>query len=459
MDSSELIQQYLLGSLDAEGVAELDRRLKSDAALRREFQLATQVDAALRENSLELSIEQEQSLTPAGADADRAGGRNGIRWAALALVAIAASMLIAIAIWPTRPDIIASIQESEGAAWESVLPTNPGSELPAGMLNLKAGIALIRFRSGAELVMEAPASIELLTDMRAKLHSGAAVMDVPESAEGFVLETPRGYAVDFGTRFAVQVDASESECHFELLDGEIALHHQSGDSMLRLSEQGATARISEETVETTIDQQQELGTEEREGRFNVIRIRCADRNGTSMAFPRKREKYVNPEVLIVKKSRSGRWDYRSFFGFDVSKVDLQQVQDARIRLNLVPSDRGVASRLPKVNRFSVYGLSAQRSIDWESDFAWDAMPGTDDGVLLGTFEIKRSERRGTFGVSGETLLRYLQSNPENAKFLLVRETTSVEGVGVGMPHMFASSEHPESVGPMLELEMNGAITP
>ena len=96
-----------------------------------------------------------------------------------------------------------------------------------------------------------------------------------------------------------------------------------------------------------------------------------------MAFPKKREKYVNPEVLIIKKSRSGRWDYRSFFGIDVINVDLRQVQEARVRLNLVPSDRGVASRLPRVNRFAVYGVPAEDSIYSDGVFPWEAIPGTE----------------------------------------------------------------------------------
>ena len=32
------------------------------------------------------------------------------------------------------------------------------------------------------------------------------MVEVPERAIGFVLETPDGYAIDYGTRFAVAVD-------------------------------------------------------------------------------------------------------------------------------------------------------------------------------------------------------------------------------------------------------------
>ena len=58
MNPKEMIHQYLLGNLDEEGVRQLDQMLTKDAELRREFAHVANVDAALRETSIERSIEE-----------------------------------------------------------------------------------------------------------------------------------------------------------------------------------------------------------------------------------------------------------------------------------------------------------------------------------------------------------------------------------------------------------------
>ena len=89
------------------------------------------------------------------------------------------------------------------------MPTTPGSALTAGYLKLTSGIATIQFKSGAKVVLEAPAHLVLETPMRGRLLAGSAVIDVPKTAIGFVMEAPGGYAVDLGTQFAVSVNAAE----------------------------------------------------------------------------------------------------------------------------------------------------------------------------------------------------------------------------------------------------------
>ena len=166
----------------------------------------------------------------------------------------------------------------------------------------------------------------------------------------------------------------------------------------------------------------------------------------------KRHKFIKREFLSVKRTNSGKWDHRSFFSFNLSEADLGQVFAARLRLNLVPSTRGLASRLPKINRFGVYGLTNSEKANWQADCLWNESPGPDDGILLGAFEIPRSQQRGSFGIETEDLLKFLRNNQnETVTLILVRETTQIEGIGPGLTHLFASDSHPESVGPLLEL--------
>lgn len=361
-----------------------------------------------------------------------------------------AAILLMITFVPrmTGPSPVATLVSSENASWESSLPTTPGSQLLPGVLQLKSGIATVRFLSGAEVILEAPAQLELITPTRGKLIDGVAVIDVPEVAIGFVMETMDGYAVDYGTRFAVQVDQKAGRSEFELIEGEIAVHHPRTGKEIRLTEPHKAVTVGENFV-NVVDTDRQINPADPAPK--VIRLKTNGRS-TSVLRNNKRNKFIDPEVLAVKKTRNGKWDYRSFFSFDLSSVDVKQVAAVRLRLNLVPSRRGYASRLPTINRFGIYGLTNQSKADWPIESNWQDSPGPKDGVLLGTIEIARSQQRGTFGIANGRLLEYLESHPEQSvTFILIRETTQIDGNVPGLTHMFASDAHPEVVGPLLEL--------
>ena len=239
MESKDLIREYLLGTLDAAEVEELERRLENNVELRQEFILAATIETGLREEAIERGGQPQVEMP-------NSNTRFRIAVVGLSMVA---TLLLAFLLWATfsQKAEIAPLVSSENAAWESQLPTTPGSELRSGRLKLKSGLATIRFHSGAEVVLEAPAELELLTPMRGKVHSGAAVVDVPDEAIGFVMETPEGYAVDYGTKFAVRVNRDEQLSDFEILEGEIVVHHPKTDEQVRLTGQGKAASVSPQT--------------------------------------------------------------------------------------------------------------------------------------------------------------------------------------------------------------------
>ncbi|QDV62372.1 FecR domain-containing protein [Crateriforma conspicua] len=460
MNPDQLLHQYLLGNLDAAATAELDRLLANDADLQQRYRLAIQIDTELRNRSLQLP--DSHTDDPDKAIASPATPRSPYLRTMFAMFATAVCLMIAVGLWQSSPDVVATLVSSENAAWESDLPTNPGSDLRPGTLNLKTGLATIRFGSGAELTVEAPTQVELISAMAAKLTTGAAMINVPESAIGFRLETPGGYAIDRGTKFAVRVDDNGQSTDFELIDGEIDVHHKSTGDSIRLRQAGTAASVSTDVMSLipsavesdsadTADNQSESDTPVPSGQ-RILRIGTQGRCGTAMPRSHKRHKFIDPAVLSVKRSGTGKWDFRSFFEFDVTHIDVADVVHARVRLNLIPSTRGVASRLPRINRFAIYGLTNSEKFGWDVEPTWEASPGPEDGVLLGKFEIQRSQNRGTFGIESDKLLRFLRSNADRPiTLILVRETTQIEGIGVGMTHMFASDRHPESVGPTLEL--------
>lgn len=446
MSFGSQIHRYLLGGLTSTEVAELDRRLAEDPALRREFVLAAAMDAALRETAMQRAAEPT-AVPPA---APPAGVSKRAVWSGL--MAIAAALIVAAFGLPWRlgVDSVGTIASSENAAWESSLPTMPGSTLGPGSLKLKSGVATIRFRSGAEVLLEAPAELELVTSMRGKLLSGAAVIEVPESATGFVLETPGGYAVDYGTQFAAQVDERRKRSDFQLIEGEIAIHHPHSGDVVRLVGHERSATLSEQSLRLgDVENRDEPGG----ARPRVVRIGTHGRTGSAIQN-NKRDKFIDREVLTVKATNSNDWGHRSFFAFDLSAVDMDLVRSVRLRLNLLPSTRGSTLRWPKVSRFAVHGLTNPAKADWKASSLWEESPGPEDGIRLGTFEIPRSEQRGTFGIRGDRLLEFLKANAGGpVTLIIVRESTQRQGVGPASPHMFASDFHPEAVGPLLEFTL------
>ncbi len=435
----QLIQRYLIGEADAAEVARLDALLAGDAELRKRFVAEAGTDAGLREIALERVAGGGSSTGKIVAPVFRS-----VAWVSAA----AAVVMLGLLIWTqaSQPRVIASIASAENAAWESSLPTEPGSDLTPGYLTLTSGIATIRFRSGAEITLEAPAKLVLETPMRSQLISGAAVVDVPESAIGFTLVTPDGYAVDYGTRFSVNVDDASRRSDFEVLSGEISVHHPGSDQEVYL-----TGRQSTSLTQAGLEKWDGMLPEEQLERSGAqLRIGTRGRS-TSIIRNDEREEFLHEDFLMAKQSRNtAGHDRRALLGFDISKVDWSAVGGARVRLNLIPCGLGFRAHLPKVNRFAIYGIRGDIANEWQLGSTWAAAPKPEDGVLLGRFEVPRSVMTGTFGIASTELLDFLKTSTGNAvTLLLVRETPELEGRG--LVHAFASDTHPEASGPLLEL--------
>ncbi|MFT5128312.1 MAG: ferric-dicitrate binding protein FerR (iron transport regulator) [Rhodothermales bacterium] len=432
----DLIARLQIGQISDAEFAELEATLKDSSEARALFRQACRIDAQLQRQSEGLQLLELPT--------ERPKQRGITAWLAAAVVVLAAALL-----WlqTSRPAVIGTIASAEEAAWQSALPTELGSELTKGELTLASGIAMIRFRSGAELTLEGPAVLSLESPMRARLRAGVAIVEVPESAHGFVLETPNGHVVDYGTKFAVDVDLQGKRSNFELIEGEIAVHHPLSGNELRLVGRGKMARIADGEL-LLIDGELEQGVE------LAAAIRIGTNGRATSVHRQDRKKAVTPELLSVKRTNMGKHDQRAFFAFDLSAVDLDAVATAQLRLNLVPSTRGFAGRLPVINQFGVYGLTNAAKADWKVGCLWAEAPSEEDGTLLGTFRIKRSMQPGSVGIDNAELLEFLRAHRDGSvTLILVRQTTQIEGAGPGMTHTFASDFHPEAVGPLLEFSL------
>jgi len=104
---------------------------------------------------------------------------------------------------------VAKLRYAVDAEWggnQSLAPI-VGSHLRQGrLLELKSGLAEIRFDSGANVVLEGPCVFTLDGENAGDLKLGRLAARVPQEARGFVVDTPHARIVDQGTEFGVEVD-------------------------------------------------------------------------------------------------------------------------------------------------------------------------------------------------------------------------------------------------------------
>ena len=115
------------------------------------------------------------------------------------------------------------------AEWKSSDSFEPGESLFAKThLKLTAGLAEITFDSGARVILEGPADLELVSTDSAHLHSGRLVGRVPPEASGFAVKTPSTTVVDIGTEFGLQV-AQSGTAEVIVFEGEVDVERPSNE--------------------------------------------------------------------------------------------------------------------------------------------------------------------------------------------------------------------------------------
>lgn len=162
--------------------------------------------------------------------------RRAPRWG---IAAAAAVLLIAgLFLWPPAarevpthaqapsPEPVALIKEAVDAVWKDLRPA-PGSALLPGTLVLESGMAAIEFASGARLLLEGPAELEIVSGMELFCRSGKMRVQVPPPARGFVVGTPKLRVVDTGTAFGLAVNGDGSSS-VKVLEGAVELHQDRG---------------------------------------------------------------------------------------------------------------------------------------------------------------------------------------------------------------------------------------
>jgi hypothetical protein len=130
----------------------------------------------------------------------------------------------------TAGDAVAVLSRVAGATLAGAKEPVVGSALSRGRLEIESGLVQLEFLSGANVVVEGPAELELVSTKLVVCRRGKLRVHVPDQAKGFMVDTPHHRTVDLGTEFAVSVAADRStEVH--VLDGEVEMFNMAaGDA-------------------------------------------------------------------------------------------------------------------------------------------------------------------------------------------------------------------------------------
>jgi len=217
-----------------EQVGALNELLREDAAARDEYILRLELHSRLAsEPDLFASPEVDVSILtrPGGILNLPAGSRDVRRTWAIALAACL--VLLAAGFWGMRQwrtadrrqatsKAVAMLNQTADAQWSQ------GGEIPRlnaplepGRLRLEAGLAQVIFYSGARVVVEGPAELQLVSQNEAFCRGGRIVVEIPAQARGFRVKTPHVTLTDPG--MLVGLDVKDQETGLHVFKGNVKL--------------------------------------------------------------------------------------------------------------------------------------------------------------------------------------------------------------------------------------------
>jgi len=214
IELNELCNAAVEGTQTAEQRETLSQWLRSSAEAREFYVRAMGLSASLFSYAGEMQADAPGPVParPAGAPLRL------VRWLA-PLAAIAA--VLAVSVWvghrtkpktgtakaTTSDEFVAQLTGAKGCRWADAATPASGDHLHKKQrLNLAEGFAEITFDSGAQVILEGPARLDINSAWDATLYSGTLKATVPPEAVGFRVAGPAVEVVDLGTEFSMIAD-------------------------------------------------------------------------------------------------------------------------------------------------------------------------------------------------------------------------------------------------------------
>ncbi|MEM9018840.1 MAG: hypothetical protein AAGC68_17660, partial [Verrucomicrobiota bacterium] len=212
-----LLDGYCSGSLSDEEFAEFEGLLRKDESLRQRLIGYRMLEADLRTHEeTEVHVAARTEAVPVPLKTSRR-----LRAEVVAMAAVIAVLLVSVVVlglrdsgWPSgdeefEPVVdpgVAVLTREVDAHWENA-EVRLGDSIPRGLWQLVSGTAELEFYSGASVILEAPATLEITSENHGILHAGRLRADVPHHAHGFTITTKSVELVDLGTSFGMEVGA------------------------------------------------------------------------------------------------------------------------------------------------------------------------------------------------------------------------------------------------------------
>ena len=238
----ELLEAHFRGGLSAADKEEFAALLDRSAEARRQFVMLAGFESALTglHHSLPLAAEEPIRV---------ASGR--IRRVWLALPWLAAAACLAVALWLQRVEETAQQPTQVSSQFTARLVNeavavfadhrSPGDAgFKPGTYELKEGMVHLRFASGADLVIEAPARFELVDAMRARVHWGQVRSIVPPTAKGFTIVTDGVDFEDMGTEFGLRVERGTGASAMHVFEGQVNVRKPGSGAVMESVEGGGS---------------------------------------------------------------------------------------------------------------------------------------------------------------------------------------------------------------------------
>ncbi|MEA3212808.1 MAG: hypothetical protein QOE70_5865 [Chthoniobacter sp.] len=210
LELNELCNALIDGALSAAQRARLERVLADSEEARRFYVRTMALSASLFDYASEMQVEAPDA--PLNESPAR-----GLWWA---IGSLAAAALVLVAFWfdsaarrqeaaiagQETDDSVARLTGAKDCQWIGAAFSS-GDELRRGqLLQLASGLAEVTFDSGAQVVLEGPASLELTSAWEALLPRGTLRANVPPEAIGFRVSNAAVEVVDLGTEFSMVAD-------------------------------------------------------------------------------------------------------------------------------------------------------------------------------------------------------------------------------------------------------------
>lgn len=498
----EEFDRYVEGQLDQTEIDDLEVRLSADEEARRCFAEFLHLHAVLQTDGEELLSEKDKSLLEFPVSQNWLAG---LRYAATVAFLLGCVWLLRGSFYEGEPvravtgapavamvkipgvktpvadkvpvieivkdSTVATLADTRECKWAgSSLPTSNGARLGVGRLHLLEGLATVVFDGGAQVTMEAPALMEVVSAEKCRLISGGLVGWVREGAEGFQVETDDAMVTDYGTRFGVTVGKS-GRSEVVVLEGEVGVEHsmKAGEKRLKM---GEAVRYDSKSflsgndpgaVSAEPDRNAGLGNKKKARGWKAVTTAIGWGKDTYVRQGNGGGPFGRSPLVMVKRSADKKTNQRKIYlGFDLRRFKEAEIREAELVLAISSSGLGYASVVPD-SEFTVYGLNDESLDEWgETSMTWQNAPANvlDHGshldeskvVKLGSFEIKQGVSSGFRGVEGEPLSEFLNEDTNQlVTLIVVRETD--QSSGNGLVHSFSSSEHPTAMAPTLRVRI------